>query len=324
MIQELFIYHGTGTDPYENLAAEKQLLDRVRPGQCILYLWQNRNTVVIGRNQNAWAECRTALLEQEGVKLARRLSGGGAVFHDLGNLNFTFCVCREDYDLDRQLAVIQAACTLAGISVAVSGRNDLVADGRKFSGNAFYQDKFHAYHHGTLMVDVDTDRLGRYLSPSPAKLQAKGVASVRSRVVNLRELAPQLTVEKLKEYMQTAFSQVYGLSPAPVQLQQAELEQIRKTAREYAAWEYVYGTPLPFTFSCDGRFDWGGVQIGIQAKNGLIKDCQVFSDGMDWQLPDKIRQALIGVRFDRQQITAALLPLPYGTDLCQLFNDGIL
>ncbi len=324
MIQELFIYHGTGTDPYENLAVEKQLLDRVTPGVCILYLWQNQNTVVIGRNQNAWAECRTSLLEQEGGHLARRLSGGGAVFHDLGNLNFTFCTSREDYDVDRQLSVIRQACALAGILAEKSGRNDLLADGRKFSGNAFYQDKLHAYHHGTLMVDVDKERLGRYLNPSPAKLQAKGVSSVRSRVVNLQELAPGLTVEKMKEYMQEAFSQIYGGTPKPLQFTGAELEQIQKTAREYGSWEYLYGTPLPFTFSCEGRFDWGSVQIGIQAKNGVINGCQVFSDGMDWQLPDNIRNALMGVRFDKHQITAALLPLPYGTDLCQLFDNEIL
>ena len=183
MIQTIRVYHGKSYDPHFNLAVEKHLLDRVAPGECILYLWQNQNTVVIGRNQNAWAECRTTLLESEGGKLARRLSGGGAVFHDVGNLNFTFLVRDEDYDVDRQLSVIQAACALAGIATEKSGRNDVLAEGRKFSGNAFYHHAGHAYHHGTLMVDVDKDKLGRYLSPPKAKLEAKGVASVRSRVV---------------------------------------------------------------------------------------------------------------------------------------------
>ena len=174
MIRKIFIYNAQVTDPHENLAAEKVLMDALAPGEAMLYLWQNLNTVVIGKNQNAWLECRTSLLEQEGGKLARRLSGGGAVFHDLGNLNFTFLMCKEDYDLDKQVTVIQKACALAGITAEKSGRNDLLADGRKFSGNAFYQDKVHAYHHGTLMVDVDKEKLGRYLSPPKSDGMPRG------------------------------------------------------------------------------------------------------------------------------------------------------
>jgi len=116
MIDHLRIYCSTGTDPYANLATEKLLMDTTSATGCTLYLWQNQNTVVIGHNQNAWVECRTTLLEQEGGKLARRLSGGGAVFHDLGNLNFTFMMAKDNYDLDKQLAVIIRACALAGIT----------------------------------------------------------------------------------------------------------------------------------------------------------------------------------------------------------------
>ena len=143
MINKLYIYESTGVDPYENIATEKYLLENVQAGSCILYLWQNKNTVVIGRNQNAWAECRTSLLEQEGGKLARRLSGGGAVYHDLGNLNFTFLTCEDEHNIDRQLSVIQEACKRLGIETEKSGRNDLLASGHKFSGNAFYHAKKH-------------------------------------------------------------------------------------------------------------------------------------------------------------------------------------
>ncbi|MEI3400678.1 MAG: lipoate--protein ligase family protein [Christensenellales bacterium] len=144
--------------------------------------------------------------------MARRLSGGGAVFHDLGNLNFTFLVPTADYDLDKQLKVIELACEKLGVKVERSGRNDILADGRKFSGNAFYKNGPRAYHHGTLMVDVDREKMGRYLNPSKAKLSSKGVDSVRSRVVNLKELASDTTIELLSQKLADAFGQVYGLT----------------------------------------------------------------------------------------------------------------
>ena len=139
MIKRLQLFRTDCTDPHRNLAVEQALLEMVGEDTCILYLWQNRHTVVIGRNQNAWRECRTGQMETDGVFLARRLSGGGAVFHDLGNLNFTFLVRKPGYDLNRQLGVIVEACRLMGIPAERSGRNDVLTGGRKFSGNAFYE-----------------------------------------------------------------------------------------------------------------------------------------------------------------------------------------
>ena len=306
MLFQVFIYEAPGFDPYENLAAEKRLMDSVQPGQCILYLWQNQNTVVIGRNQNPWAECRTTVLEEEGGHLARRLSGGGAVFHDLGNLNFTFLMCREDYDLDKQLEVIRQAVLLAGIQAEKSGRNDLLADGRKFSGNAFYQSKEHAYHHGTILIDVDSQKLSRYLSPPKAKLAAKGVTSVRSRVVNLKELAPDLTIAAMKRYMKAAFCMVYGLVPDEIRLTEEDRREIAETADLYGSWEYKYGTPLPFTMQCEEKFPWGFVQLQLMAKNGIVEGAKVYSDSMDWEFSAQAEAALTGCRFTLDDLQKAL------------------
>lgn len=328
MITTLYIYKAKSTDPYHNIGTEKLLLESVTPGCCVLYLWQNKNTVVIGRNQNAWAECRTMLLEKEGGHLARRLSGGGAVFHDLGNLNFTFLMCQEDYDLDKQLSVIETACSYAGVPVERSGRNDLLAGGHKFSGNAFYHAHNRAYHHGTLLVNADMDKLGRYLTPPKAKLEAKGVASVRSRVINLQELSPALTCEHLSCLMEKAFGQVYGLTPQVLELTHDQQEIINSYAAELSAWQWLYGQKLPFSFECSSRFSWGSVQLHLQAESGQIKGIQVYSDAMDWQLADRLSAALTGCRLDVQSIADALtaaLPEPdIAADISQLLAQQVL
>jgi lipoate-protein ligase A len=270
-------------------------------------------------------ECRTGLLEQEGGVMARRLSGGGAVFHDLGNLNFTFIMRKEDYNLDKQLSVIQQGCRFAGIEVEKSGRNDLLADGRKFSGNAFYQNQTHAYHHGTLMVNVDKEKLGRYLSPPKAKLEAKGVASVRSRVVNLKELSPELSIEALKHYMVQAFCEVYGFEAIPLTLDTTDLAAVEKLQAEYRSWDYLFGTPLPFTFQCEAHHSWGHISIQLEAKNGIITGAKVYSDTMDWSLPKAIEDVLTSCRFETSAIQAALQQLPVEAeirdDLCRLIAE---
>lgn len=324
MIRSIRFFESSGFDPHYNIATEKFLLENVREGECILYLWQNKNTVVIGRNQNAWQECRTALLQQEGGKLARRLSGGGAVFHDLGNLNFTFLMCDEDYDLDRQFNVILQACRNLGIRAEKSGRNDLLAEGFKFSGNAFYHSQGHAYHHGTLLVNADMEKLSRYLTPPKAKLEAKGVKSVRSRVTNLKDLCPTLTIETLKQELKIAFSQVYGFEATTVTLSEEDKAVVETSAKELADWQWCYGPKLPFGASCDARFDWGCIEVQLQVESGTIKSCQVFSDAMDWALPASVQKALTGCRFDidsiKTALTAKLEDLHIAEDICTMME----
>ncbi|MBQ0038117.1 MAG: lipoate--protein ligase [Clostridiales bacterium] len=320
MIRKLKVYCSECFDPYFNLAVEQYLLETVEDGCCILYLWQNQNTVVIGRNQNAWKECRTTLLEKEGGHLARRLSGGGAVFHDLGNLNFTFLVPTMDYDLDRQLEVIITACRSLKIHAKRSGRNDILSDGKKFSGNAFYQNGSRSYHHGTLMVDSDMNRLGRYLTPSRAKLQAKGVDSVRSRVVNLRQLRPNVTIPLLTRQMIEAFEQVYGLHAEIMTLDDMDCAAIKKLYLRNRSWEWNYGRQLPFTFSCDEQFEWGNMQLQLQVENGIVRTAQVYSDAMDWQSAPELEKALIGCRFTLPDLQSAVQSCRsiVGTDISQM------
>ena len=311
MIKNLYIFEGESFDPYYNLAVEEALLSATH-NACILYLWQNQNAVVIGQNQNAWKECRTALLTEEGGRLARRKSGGGAVFHDLGNLNFTFLMPSEDYDLDKQFSVIEQACVLLGLPVERSGRNDLLAGGRKFSGNAFYRGKEASFHHGTILVDANMEKLGRYLSPSKAKLQAKGVESVRSRVGNLKEIAPNLTVSALKQALVQAFSAVYGLAVETLPASLLDAVEVETLRQRNGTWEWNYGKKLPFALSVEGRFDWGGVEIGLDVESGTIKAAKVYSDAMDETLPQQLETALVGRKLaqsDLQHLPADVLEL---------------
>ncbi len=320
-MEKLFLYIAAGTDPHFNLAAEKYLLDHLPEGGVVLYLWQNAHTVVIGKNQNAWAECRCALLEEEGGKLARRLSGGGAVYHDLGNLNFTFLCNEEDYNLQKQQQTIQKACAMAGISTEVSGRNDILAEGKKFSGNAFYHSRGKAYHHGTLMLCADTEKMGRYLTPPKAKLEAKGVRSVRSRVVNLQALAPELTVETMKEYMAIAFEATYGGKAAL--LPPIDEKALAPLAEEYADPAYLYGSSPACNLTLEDRFDWGNIQLNLAVEKGIIADLAAYTDAMDHTLPERLNEALKGAPFEAAALKAALAPLPCGADLYALLSRAL-
>ena len=199
------------TDPSYNLAMEQYVFDCLPRDRMYFMLWQNDNAIIVGKYQNTIAEINEEAVRERGIRVVRRLSGGGAVYHDLGNVNFTFLVQKENYDVGHQLDVIIGAMRRLGIQAERSGRNDILADGKKFSGNAFYKQNKFCYHHGTIMLNVDVTKLSRYLNVSADKLKSKGVSSVKSRVTNLVEFVPDLTVARLKEALKESFEEVYGL-----------------------------------------------------------------------------------------------------------------
>ena len=326
MINKIKLYESNSFDPYLNLATEQYLMETVEEDACILFLWQNENTVVIGKNQNVWKECRTTLLNEEGGVLARRLSGGGAVFHDLGNLNFTFLLSQPEYDLDRQFAVIIEAMQILGIKAERSGRNDVLSEGRKFSGNAFYKNGKKAYHHGTLLVDVDMDKLSRYLNPSKAKLQAKGVDSVRSRVVNLKELNPEISISTLKNAMVSAFEKVYALPCSLLDDTMMDAAAIEMLRDRNASWEWNWGQKHPFTAELEDRFPWGGLQICLQVENGAIQLAKVYSDAMDWSVAPKLEEVLVGCHFDCSSLESrvAALDIEHLDDITSMLMNIVM
>lgn len=304
MPKRIFLFDNCGIcrDPYHNIAVEEYLMRHVPEDAVILFLWQNERTVVIGRNQDARGECRTDRLAADGGHLARRLSGGGAVYHNTGNLNFTFCAPEALYDVGRQVAVIARAAASFGISVERTGRNDIMAEGRKFSGNAFYKSHGRCYHHGTILIAEDMANMVRYLDTSTSKLHTKSVKSVPARVVNLSELNSAVTTETFRCAMADAFSAVYGL-PADM-LTEADMDAAELSGREafFSSEAWLFGKTFDTDRTLAGRWDWGFLRLHLAVRGGVISDAAVDSDGLAADLIAKIPEAAIGAVYEKEAL----------------------
>ena len=278
----LQIIIGNQTNPYLNLAVESQLLDTYLENTVTLFLWRNRQTVVIGANQNPFSECDVDTLLKEGGHLTRRRTGGGAVYHDLGNLNFSIVADKKIYDVKRQMTVIQKALLNFGLETEVSGRNDITYQGRKFSGNAFAKTKFQGLHHGTILIKTDGEKLQKYLKVKPAKLHKHGVKSVASRVINLSEAA-DITSENIIPYLIKAFEEVYDNRAVEVKFDDLCTEDVLKLRDHISSDEYLFGKWKEFHTHKSETFDWGSVDISlnIDEEKGIIKDINIASDSLD-------------------------------------------
>ena len=287
------------TEPYWNIAVENYL---VESADCVtLYLWRNRRTVVIGQNQNPFSEVDVDALEADGGYLMRRKTGGGAVYHDDGNLNFSFVAPKACYDQRRQFHVIQRAIETYGLHTELSGRNDILAEGRKFSGNAFSKGRVNDLHHGTLLINGDMTDLARYLKPKPAKLLKHGVSSVQSRVVNLADLNPEITLESIVPRLREAFETEYAERSEYAEysdiIKKPEVEELHG---QFASDEWKYGRWRTFSAQRSAQFDWGGVELSLAVDNGIICDVQLASDALDLAALDQARRLLTGADTEKR------------------------
>lgn len=294
------------TNPYWNIAVENYLVEHA---DCVvLYLWKNRRTVVIGQNQNPFSEVNVDALEADGGYLMRRRTGGGAVYHDDGNLNFSFVAPKALYDQQRQFGVIQRAAESFGLHTELSGRNDILAEGRKFSGNAFSKGQKNDLHHGTLLISGDMSDLARYLKPKPAKLQKHGVQSVRSRVVNLAELNPEITPESIAPRLRAAFEGVYGGCAEEVPFEDVIRRlEVRRLYEEFASDEWKYGKWRTFIAQRSTQFDWGGVELSLTIEDDIIRDVQLASDALDLAALDAARHLLTGADIKKRPPTESAI-----------------
>ncbi len=301
MVRNIKIITTDIKNPWINLALEEHFLSQPAHTVC-LFLWQNRDTVVIGRNQNPWTECNLNLMEEDNIRLARRITGGGAVFHDKGNLNFSFVLSRDLYDVKRQCHVILSAVKSLGIEAVMSGRNDMTVDGRKFSGNAFGFRGMNALHHGTLLIHADTEKMSRYLTVSTDKIKAKGITSVKSRVINLSELNPELTVERVKEAVVAAFVDEYGPCTERIHFSEGARSMwpkeaaFRSIVARNGSWEWCYGETPDFDLTLKNRFSWGGIEFYFKLDEGRIKKVEVFSDALCEELIGRLPEIFVEER----------------------------
>lgn len=275
-------------DPWFNLAVEECIFRQMPATQRVLFLWRNADTVVIGRAQNPWKECNTRRMEEDNVRLARRSSGGGAVFHDLGNTCFTFMAGKPEYDKSVSTAIVVNALNSLGIKAGASGRNDLeveTPDGaRKVSGSAYKETMDRGFHHGTLLLNADLSRLANYLNPDKKKLQAKGITSVRGRVANLSDLLPGLTYEQISDAVREAFFDYYGerveaehISPDAL----PDLPGFADTFARQSSWDWNFGQAPAFSHMLDQRFIWGGIELHFDVEKGHITRTQIFTDSLN-------------------------------------------
>lgn len=292
-------------DPWYNLALEEYLLDNVEEDEVILYLWQNANTVVIGSNQNTWKECRISEIEKNKGKIARRLSGGGAVFHDLGNLNFTFILSKQLYDLDKQLSVIINAVRKQGINAKFVGRNDIEVEGKKFSGNAFYFTDRTAYHHGTILIDVDISKLTDYLKVSEEKIVSKGIDSVQARVINLKNLNSNITIESMKKSLKESFVEIYP-SNCKEYLVEKDDTRLQELYSKYSSWNWIYGESPSFDIVFENKFSWGAIELCLSLKKAIIEKAVIYSDAMNNKLIARIADSIKGATFNIEEICSRL------------------
>ena len=296
-------------DPWFNLATEDYIFREMDTSHHILFLWRNADTVVIGRYQNPWAECDLDAMEEDGVKLARRQSGGGAVFQDLGNTCFTFMSSRETYDKSRNNEIITRAIGRFGIEAEASGRNDIVVDGRKISGSAFKLASDRAFHHGTLLIRADLSKVPRYLTPDKQKLQSKGIQSVKSRVANLSEFNPEIDYGSLSEALMEEFFATYGTRCEPEILDYhtlKEIPQLNEYFEELADWNWRFGKTPNFAHHMTERFDWGRMEVFLDTRNAVITDAQIYSDCLMPQMIERLMEDLEGVPYDRGAIRKRL------------------
>ena len=295
-------------DPYYNLASEEYVMNSFNEDEKYLMLWQNRPSIIIGKHQNTIEEINREFVQANNIAIVRRLSGGGAVYHDLGNLNFTFIVkvpnTSLEFDFKKFTEPVVAALNQMEIPAEFNSRNDLSIEGKKISGNAQYIRKGKCLHHGTLLFNTNLDQLVMALRVSSDKIESKGIKSIRSRVTNIYPyLKKPYTIVDFKNLLLDQFRLKNGKIES-IYFNDNDRKQIEKLVRtKYQTWEWNYGESPFFTIKKTQRFDFGKVEAWLDINEGIIKKCKFYGDFFGRDDKEDIEEKLIGCRYERNEIT---------------------
>lgn len=303
-------------DPRVNLAIETFLLQEMPLEEPILLFYINEPSIIIGRNQNTIEEINREYVEEHGIHVVRRLSGGGAVYHDFGNLNFSF-IMPDDGDSFRDFAkvtkpIIQALHELGISGPELKGRNDLVIDGLKFSGNAMYATNGRMFAHGTIMFDSDIDEVVNALKVKKEKIESKGIKSIRSRVTNIKPFLPEekqgMTTEEFREDI---LLKIFGVSSVEdvktYELTEKDWEKINQISEQYYRnWDWNYGKSPDFNFSRQKRFSIGSIEVHLNVSEGIIEDVKIFGDFFGLGDIKDVEQVLTGLKYDKSTLQEAV------------------
>ncbi len=310
------------TNPYFNLALEEYVLKHLDIDDSILILWQNEPTVVVGRNQNTIEEINTKYVKDKDIHVVRRLSGGGAVYHDLGNLNFTFIV--EDTgdsvnNFEKFTKPVIKALKELDIIAAFSGRNDITIEEKKFSGNAQYYYRNRLLHHGTILFNSNLDVVQEALKVKIDKIKSKGIKSVRSRVTNIYPyLKEKISVKDFKYLLLSFLFEQENEEKKEYILTKKDLEGINELMKNrYLTWEWNYGESPNFDIQKSKRYGGGNLDIRLKVQGGIISDCKIFGDFFGRKEISELESLLKDIKYEEESIRQVLKKI----DLSSYFHN---
>ena len=306
----LFIDNKGITDPRINLAIEEYALKNLDINETYLLFYINEPSIIIGKNQNTIEEINTEYVENNGIHVVRRLSGGGAVYHDLGNLNFSF-ITKDDgesfHNFRKFTEPVVAALQKLGVNAELSGRNDLEVEGRKVSGNAQFSTKGRMFSHGTLLFDSEMDHVVSALKVKKDKIESKGIKSIRSRVANISEfLSDELSIEEFRAIILKNIFEGQEDIPEYV-LTDEDWEKIHQLSKErYQNWDWNYGKSPKFNLQHSHRFPVGSIDVRLEVDKGAIENCKIYGDFFGVGDVSEIEDKLKGCRYEKAEIEQAL------------------
>lgn len=312
----LFVDNRDGHDPTANLALEEYVLRNAQTEEDLLLFYINAPSIIIGRHQNTLEEINRDYVTQHGIQVVRRLSGGGAVYHDLGNLNFSFITSSQPENFrnfKKFTAPVIAALVELGVPAELSGRNDILVDGYKVSGNAQYIAKGRMVSHGTLLFNADLSHVADALNVHENKISSKGIKSVRSRVANIRDFLGQpMTITEFRTYLLTKLFPDSAVTPEyPLSAQDwTAVETLAET--RYRSWEWNYGHSPDFNVEKRQRFAGGEIDARLDVQKGVIQAVKFYGDFFAESEPEPLERMLVGVRYEREAILQALEQAPIG------------